>query len=94
MTEQEIEKVVNSEEFIKKLTDTESMEQAIALYAEYGISITPEELAGAIHHMTDGEEKNELSAEDLDNVAGGARWWHFFPRPVGLWPPLGWPSWY
>ena len=58
---------MNKEEFLAKLKDVKSVDDIIALAKENGLEITPDkakELFGKI---------NELSDDELDDVAGGRK---------------------
>ena len=73
-----IEKVFSDEAFVKSLFELEEPEDVQAALKEKGIDFTLEEvkqlgaqLAKAIEARENGEETDELSHEQLDDVAGG-----------------------
>lgn len=63
----EIKELVMNEEFKAAASKVETLEEAIDLCKAYGVEITGEELVEAIKKSN----SEELSEEDLDNVAGG-----------------------
>ena len=63
----EIRELVANEEFKAAASKVETLEEAIKLCKAYGVEITEEELVDAIKKS----HNEELSEEDLDNVAGG-----------------------
>lgn len=66
--------VMNNAEAKARLEKTANFDEAVAILKEYGVEITAEELKSCAMGETDGE----LSAESLDQVAGGAKWWNNF----------------
>jgi predicted ribosomally synthesized peptide with nif11-like leader len=63
----EIKELVMNEEFKKAASKVETLEAAIELCKSYGVEITGEELVDAIKKS----HAEELTEEDLENVAGG-----------------------
>ena len=63
----EIKEFVMSEEFKAAASKVETLEEAITLCKAHGVEITGEELVDAIKKS----HNEELSEEDLENVAGG-----------------------
>lgn len=57
-----------NEEFVKALAAVQSEEDALKLFADKGVDITPEELAEIKANAT---APGELGEEDLEDVAGG-----------------------
>lgn len=55
------------EAFVEKLKTAETVEQAIALFADEGVAVTAEEFATYLESSQIGD----LSEEDLDDVSGG-----------------------
>ena len=64
--------IMNNAEAKARLEKTANFDEAVAILKEYGVEITAEELKSCAIGETDGE----LSAESLDQVAGGAKWWN------------------
>ncbi len=58
---------MNKEEFIKKLTNAKSVDDVIALAKENGLEIAPDKAKELFDKI------NELSDDELDNVAGGRK---------------------
>lgn len=65
--ETKIAALIADEEFADKLKTVETVEQAIALFASEGVSITSEEL----NTYLTGEIGDVLAEDDLDDVSGG-----------------------
>lgn len=59
-----IEKLLNDDQFMNQVRGITNPEDAVKLFAEYGIQVSAAELAAVM-----GEE--ELDETTLDNVAGG-----------------------
>lgn len=66
-----MEAFLNSEAFEKELATTSSPEDLQKVLEKHGITISLEEIQTVISSVDQGE----LSAEDLDNVAGGVNFW-------------------
>lgn len=62
-----LEELSKNEEFLGKLTKVENVEDAKALFAEYGVEVTDQEIID----LKDSFSATELNEEDLDKVAGG-----------------------
>ncbi len=58
----------NDEAFVDSLAEVKNDQQALDLFAENGVTITPEDLA-EFKEIADKEA--ELSEEDLEDVTGG-----------------------
>ena len=65
--ENNINDLMENEEFAEQLKNVTSIEGAVALFASKGVSVTAEELTG---YMGDGAS-DDLSEDDLDAVSGG-----------------------
>lgn len=63
----EIKELVTNEEFKEAASKVETLEEAVELCKRYGVEITGEELVDAIKKS----HSDELSEEDLEDVAGG-----------------------
>ena len=72
MTAKKIADVMNNEEARERLEKTANFDDAVAIFNEYGVEITVDELK---KFAAIGDSDGELSAESLDQVAGGAGWW-------------------
>ncbi len=70
MDEQRIKELLADEEFVKELVALETPEEVQAMLEEYDIEVTTEEIQ-QIHDFLVEHEGEELSEEDLENVAGG-----------------------
>lgn len=66
----DLENPAENEAFIQKLAETKSPEEALALFEEYGITITKEELLEAIRTAGSNTD-DELKEDSLDDVSGG-----------------------
>lgn len=69
MTEEKLLSLIEGEEFAAALAESETPEQLQAMLEERGITIS---VAEARSILGEGAESDELSAEDLESVAGGA----------------------
>ena len=69
MTEEKILSLIEGEEFAAAMAEAETPEQLQAKLEERGITISAAEARSI---LSEGAESDELSAEDLENVAGGA----------------------
>ena len=65
----EIKTLMENKEFSEKIALTETTEEVIAVFAEYGVTVTAEDLDAALAAAKVGGD--EISENDLDNVAGG-----------------------
>lgn len=65
--EEKLKALAENEEFTEKLKQTESMEEAIKLFAEYGVEVTEEDLKNLMAAVPEGE----LDEAALENVSGG-----------------------
>lgn len=63
----EIKELVVNEEFKAAASKVETLEEALELCKAHGVEITAEELVDAIKKS----QSDELSEDDLENVAGG-----------------------
>ncbi len=57
-----------------KLKDMDSVEEFRALLADYQVDVTDEEVDTLLMQALQGSESEELSEEQLENVAGGLSW--------------------
>lgn len=65
----EIKDLMENKEFSEKLALTETTEEVIAVFSEYGVTVTEADLEAALASVkTTG---NELDEAALENVAGG-----------------------
>ena len=65
----EIKSLMENKEFSEKLTLTKTTEEVIAVFAEYGVTITEDDLEAAIASAkSNGKELDEAA---LENVSGG-----------------------
>ena len=71
-------------ETAEKLSNAESMEEALEVLADCGIEATAEALAAAVAEL-DADENGELSEELLDGVAGGGKIWQWIKDCFGRW---------
>lgn len=76
VTDKKLEELVENEDFMLHLRSMETYEDAVKLFAEYGVEITTEELQAALADVPEGE----LDEAALRNVVGGVDWrrvWRF-----------------
>ena len=64
-----LEELSKNEEFIERLSKVENVEDAVALFAEFGVEVTEQEIID----LKDSFSTEELNEEDLDDVAGGLK---------------------
>ena len=65
----EIKDLMENKEFSEKLALTETTDEVIAVFADYGVTVTEADLEAALASVkTTG---NELDEAALENVAGG-----------------------
>ena len=79
LNKEQIEKVFSDEAFVKSLLELEEPEDVQAALSEKGVDFSLEEvkqigaqISKAIEAKQNGEETDELSFEQLDDVAGGS----------------------
>ena len=65
----EIKDLMENKEFSEKLALTETTEEVIAVFAEYGVTVTEADLDAALASVK--ATGNELEEAALENVAGG-----------------------
>lgn len=65
-----VKELFGNQEFVEKFNALEGIESAKALFAEYGVEISNEELAELVNGAIENVNA-EFSAEDLDDVNGG-----------------------
>lgn len=65
--ENKIDALLANEEFAEKLKKVETVEQAVALFAKEGVTVTMGELNGYLANV----QEDDLSEDDLDGVSGG-----------------------
>ena len=63
----------NQESFEQELAQVATPEDMQKLFAKHGVELTLDEVREVVNQAS-AQNKDELSAEDLDDVAGGA-WW-------------------
>ena len=68
-----------------KVKAAESLEEVVEILKAEGMDVTKEDLIKAM----EAEEKDELSEDDLEDVAGGAAWIKYL-RPLILWIKPRW----
>ena len=61
--------LLGSEEFMAKVSGCETRETLLALFAENGVEMTPEEFKAFLKKLD--EPECALSDDELENVAGG-----------------------
>jgi len=66
--DEKIQKLMENEAFVAELETVKTMEEAVALFAREGVTVTEAEL----NEWLSGSESETLSEEDLDEVAGGS----------------------
>ena len=67
-----------NQEFAKALETAKNVEDLVRIFAEYGVETTEKEL----RELGASDKEGELSAEDLEDVAGGAVNWRRILRSV------------
>lgn len=68
---EKIEALAKDEAFAAKVKACETVEALAALYNAEEIEVEAADLAKAMEAMENGNQDDELSEENLDNVAGG-----------------------
>ena len=85
-----LEELSKDSELKERIENAQSLTEVVEIYREKGIEVTENELEAALRETSD-----EISEDDLQNVAGGRLWlpWPGFPRIPGIFPPRipGWP---
>ena len=66
---EKLKALLGSEEFMAKVSGCETRETLLALFAENGVDMTPEELKAFLKKLD--EPECELSDDELENIAGG-----------------------
>lgn len=69
-TVEKLSSILGSEEMMMRISNSASIEEMQECFAENGIVLTTEEVNAFVDFMN-STEKDALSAEDLDLVAGG-----------------------
>ena len=64
-----IKDLMENKEFSEKLAMTETTEEVIKVFADYGVTVTEEELNAALASAK--SEGSELGEAELSNVSGG-----------------------
>lgn len=74
MNEELLKSVLSDADFVKSLTELENPEDVQAALKEKGIELTLEDITAVqnILENSNGELSDELSEDDLENVAGGS----------------------
>lgn len=65
----DIQTLMENKDFSEKLALTETTEEVIDVFAEYGVTITEDELEAALASVK--SNGNELDEAALENVSGG-----------------------
>lgn len=82
------QKMKTDEAFVEKLYQQETLEEVQALLKENGLDMTIEEINAAREALITSiapSERDELSEEDLDRVAGGSIWDVPWTRMIHTW---------
>lgn len=66
-----LEKLMQNEEFTKKLESAQNLDEVLAMVKEQGVEITKEEVEAALKKLDEGE----LDENSLEDVAGGIAGW-------------------
>lgn len=75
--------VMSNEAFAARAKECKTMEELHALFKEFGADVTIDEVAEICHQVAEQVQSgNELSEDQLENVAGGFAW---IPVAVGVW---------
>jgi hypothetical protein len=89
---QKIVKLLDNKEFDKKAQETQSLEDLIRLFEEYGVSLTASETEELKEHFAPNTELDETA---LESVAGGRKynynpwsWKNFKDYIRGVWAGL------
>ena len=69
-TAEKLEKLMEQEDFAAQAEQIEGIEALAELLGKYGVEVTAEELNSVMANANAGDE---LTAEDMDAVSGGAR---------------------
>lgn len=80
-----IEALANDQDFVAKVTNTNSAEEMLAVMAEYDIHMTEEDLKAFLERIMMIPESGELNEEMLDNVSGGGRFWNWVKSCFNNW---------
>ena len=64
----------NNAQFVEELKQAKTASEAVKVFANYGAEVTESELNDLITRNK-AYESGELSAEELEEVAGGINWW-------------------
>ena len=67
----DLEKLMQSEEFTKKLESAQNLDEVLVMVKEHGVEITKEEVEAALKKLDEGE----LDENSLEDVAGGIAGW-------------------
>lgn len=67
----DLEKLMQNEEFTKKLESAQNLDEVLAMVKEQGVEITKEEVEAARKKLDEGE----LDENSLEDVAGGIAGW-------------------
>lgn len=71
----QIQKLFEDESFVSKFNNTEDFESIKKLFAENSLTLSDDELKEfltAVVNGADQKESGELTAEEMENVAGGS----------------------
>lgn len=78
--EEKLRELAQNDEFLNRWKETKSAEEGAALFAEFGVEVSAEELDASFAPVPDGE----LEENALEDVAGGRIRFPWFPilRPI------------
>ncbi len=71
----EVKNLLADEDFVKQISNIDGVEALKNLFIKNNVDITDEELQIIIEAPAKAEASEELSVEDMDNVAGGVVGW-------------------
>ncbi len=84
---EKLKQLMTDEVFLDKLESTETVQDAVKLFEENGVSISEDDL---ICLTNSNDSKGELEEKELDDVSGGViSWIHLIRttlRPIGRYP--------
>ena len=84
MTEK-IAELLQNEEFVARMQNI-SVDEALEILKSYGVDATEEEFKKALEEIAGINENGELDEQDLESVAGGAKWYQkYVDTAAGMW---------
>ena len=66
-----LEQLLKNEAFVNEMTQKESVEEIVALFAEKDVVIGADDVATMLKMITAGAQNEEVTEADLDKVSGG-----------------------